>query len=118
MILAFLIGAMLGGAISGLPFNMVGFSTGELIMCILSKVVLVAVFVPIYLLMSVIAKQKSWMSILLSMMVGMLLFMIIPMLTPLNATIMNVLLCMVGGVLIGTGLGAISQLILKKRDIL
>ena len=118
MILAFFIGAMLGGAISGLPFNMVGFSTGELIMCILSKVVLVAVFVPIYLLMSVIAKQKSWMSILLSMMVGMFLFMIIPMLTPLNATIMNVLLCMVGGVLIGTGLGAISQLILKKRDIL
>lgn len=118
MILVFFSGAMLGGAISGLPFDMIGFSTGELIMCILSKVMLVGVFVPIYLLMSVIAKQKSWMSILLSMMVGMILFMMIPMLTPLNATIMNVLLCMVGGILIGTGLGAISLLVLKKRDIL
>lgn len=118
MILAFFIGAILGGAISGLPFEMTSFGTGELIMCILSKVVLVSVFVPIYLLMSVIAKQKSWMSILLSMMVGMFLFMMIPMLTPLNATIMNVLLCMAGGVLIGAGLGAISRLILKKKDIL
>ncbi len=117
-ILAFFIGAMLGGAISGLPFEMIGFGTGELIMCILSKMVLVSVFVPIYLLMSVIAKQKSWMSILLSMMVGMFLFMMIPMLTPLNATIMNVLLCMAGGVLIGAGLGTISRLILKKKDIL
>lgn len=118
MILAFFIGAMLGGAISGLPFDMIGFSTGELIMCILSKVVLVAVFVPIYLLMSVIAKQKSWMAILLSMMVGMFLFMMIPMLTPLNATIVNVLLCVAGGSMLGIGLGAISQSVLKKKDIL
>lgn len=118
MILAFFIGAMIGGAISGLSFEMIGFGTGELIMCILSKVVLVSVFVPIYLLMSVIAKQKSWMAILLSMMVGMFLFMMISMLTPLNATVVNVLLCMAGSILIGTGLGAISQLVLKKRDIL
>lgn len=118
MILAFFIGAMLGGAISGLPFDMIGFSTGELLMCIWAKVFLVAVFVPIYLLMSVIAKQKSWMSILLSMMVGMFLFMMIPMLTPLNATIVNVLLCMVGGVLLSLGMGAISWLVLKKKDIL
>lgn len=118
MILAFFVGAMLGGAISGLPFDMVGFSTGELIMCILSKVVLVTIFVSIYLLMSVIAKQKSWMSILLSMMVGMFLFMMIPMLTPLNATIMNVLLCLAGGALFSLGMGAVSQVVLKKKDIL
>ena len=118
MILAFFMGAMLGGVISGLPFDMEGFGRGELTMCILSKVALVAVFVPIYLMMSVIAKQKSWMSIFLSMMVGMFLFMMIPMLTPLNASIVHVLLCLLGGVLIGAGMGAISQLILKKKDIL
>lgn len=87
-------------------------------MCILSKVVLVTIFVSIYLLMSVIAKQKSWMSILLSMMVGMFLFMMIPMLTPLNATIMNVLLCLAGGALFSLGMGAVSQVVLKKKDIL
>lgn len=118
MILAFFIGAMVGGAISGLPFDMQGFGLSELILCILSKAILVAVFVPIYLMVSVIAKQKTWLSILLSMMVGMLLFMMIPMLTPLNATIMNVLLCLVGGVILSVGMGAISQLILNKKDIL
>ncbi|MBQ3545789.1 MAG: hypothetical protein IJA34_12540 [Lachnospiraceae bacterium] len=107
-----------GGAISGLPFEMVGFNSIEVVMCIISKMILVLVFVPIYLLMSVIAKQKTWLSILLSMMVGMFLFMMIPMLTPHNATIINVLLCLVGGVLLSIALGAISQLVLKKKDIL
>ena len=118
MILAFFIGSIIGGAISGLPFEMIGFSMGELVFCVISKVILVAVFVPIYLLMSVIAKQKSWLSIILSMMVGMFMFMMIPMLTPLNATIIHVLLCLAGGVLLSLGMGSISQLILKKKDVL
>lgn len=118
MVLAFFIGAMLGGAIAGLPFEMSGFDTLGIVMCMLSKVTLVSVFVPIYLVMSVVAKQKLWLSLILSFMVGMLLFMMIPMLTPLNSTIMNVALCTAGGVLFSVGLGAISQLILKMKDIL
>lgn len=118
MILAFFAGAMLGGVISGLPFDMVGFNIGELIRCIWSKVLLVGVFVPIYLLMSVIAKQKAWMSILLSMMVGMFLFMMIPMLTPLNAGIINIVLCLLLGTSMGVLLGVIGRLVLNKKDIL
>lgn len=117
MILAFFVGSLVGGTVSGLSFEMVGFDLVNLVMCILSKMVLVSVFVPIYLLMSAFAKQKLWMSILLSMMVGMFLFMMIPMLTPLNATVFNVLLCAVGGVCFGTGLGALSNLILKKTSL-
>ncbi len=117
MILGFFIGTMLGGAIAGLPFEMVGFSTGNVIMCLLSKMLLIAVFVPIYLLMSVIAKQKLWLSLLLSLMTGMFLFMMIPMLTPLNAAIMNVILCIAGGVMLSTGLGAISNQVLKKTSL-
>lgn len=117
MILAFFIGSLVGGAVSGLTFEMTGFNAGNIIMCLLSKMVLVSVFVPIYLIMSVVAKQKLWMSILLSMMVGMFLFMMIPMLTPLNATALNVLFCAVGGVGFGIGLGAISNIILKKTSL-
>ena len=117
MILAFFVGSLVGGAVSGLSFEMVGFNTGNLVMCVLSKMVLVSVFVPIYLIMSVVAKQKLWMSILLSMMVGMFLFMMIPMLTPLNATLGNALICAVGGVGFGFGLGAISNLVLKKTSL-
>ena len=117
MVLAFFIGSIVGGAVSGLSFEMVGFNAPNLAWCILSKMVLVSVFVPIYLIMSVVAKQKLWMSILLSMMVGMFLFMMIPMLTPLNATLGNVLICAVGGALFGIGLGAISNVVLKKTSL-
>lgn len=117
MMIAFIIGAFLGGAISGLPFEMVGFGVGELIMCLLSKVVLVAVFVPIYIVMSVIAKQKLWLSLVLAFMVGMFLFMMIPMLTPLNSTIVNVIGCLAGGALFGVGCGAISNSVLNKTSL-
>ncbi len=117
MLLAFFIGSLIGGAVSGLSFEMVGFNALNLVWCILSKMVLVSVFVPIYLIMSVVAKQRLWLSILLSMMVGMFLFMMIPMLTPLNSTALNPLLCMAGGVGFSFGLGAVSNLVLKKTSL-
>lgn len=96
---------------------MVGFNAGNVIMCLLSKMLLISIFVPIYMLMSVIAKQKLRISILLSLMVGMFLFMMIPMLSPLNAAAVNVLLCLAGGVLLGTELGAVSNQVLKKTSL-
>lgn len=117
MLLAFFVGTLLGGAIAGLPFEMTGFCVSQLMMCMFAKLLLVAVFVPIYVLMGVIAKEKTWLSIILSMMTGMLLFMMIPALTPLDSTMMNVVLCLAGGVLFSFGLGAISNSVLKKNDI-
>ena len=117
MLLAFFIGAMLGGVISGLPFDTGVAGIGGIVMCLLSKVLLVAVFVPIYLAMSVAAKQKTWLSLCLSLAVGMLFFMMIPMLTPLDSTMMNVVLCLSGGVLFSAGLGAVSNGILQKMSL-
>ena len=117
MILAFFIGSMIGGAVTSLSFAMDGFNTLNLIMCVLSKMLLVTVFVPIYLVMSIAAKHRAWLSILLSFMVGMFLFMMIPMLTPLNATPLNALFCVAGGALFGVGIGAVSNLVLKKTSL-
>jgi len=117
MILAFFIGSMIGGAVTSLSFAMDGFNTLNLIMCVLSKMLLVTVFVPIYLVMSIAAKHRAWLSILLSFMVGMFLFMMIPLLTPLNATPLNALFCVAGGALFGVGIGAISNLVLKKTSL-
>lgn len=117
MLLAFFIGTILGGAIAGLSFEMNGFGIGGLVMCMLSKIVLVAVFVPIYLLMSVIAKEKTWLSIILSMMTGMFLFMMIPMITPLDANLLHVILCLAGAAMFSFGLGAVSNMKLKKNNI-
>jgi len=117
MILAFFIGSMIGGAVTSLSFAMEGFNTLNLIMCVLSKMLLVTVFVPIYLVMSIAAKHRAWLSILLSFMVGMFLFMMIPMLTPLNATPLHAIFCIAGGALFGLGIGAISNLVLKKTSL-
>ena len=117
MVLAFFVGSLAGGAIAGLPFAMEGFNAVNLVLCLLTKVLLMAVFVPIYLTMAVIAKGKSWLSILLSMMVGMFLFMMIPMLSPLDAGVMNVILCLAGAACFAIGLGAVSNAILKKTSL-
>ncbi len=117
MILAFFVGAMLGGAIAGLPFDTGAASASWIVMCLISKVLLSAVFVPIYLVMSVAAKQRTWLFMIVSLGAGMLLFMMIPALTPLNAGIMNVVLCLAGGVVFSAGLGAISNLILSKTSL-
>lgn len=117
MVLAFFVGAVLGGAISGLPFDTGAAGASGIVMCLLSKLLLVAVFVPIYVALSVAAKQKLWLSIVVSLCVGMLFFMMIPMLTPLDASIFNVILCLAGGALFSVGFGAVSNLILKKTSL-
>ena len=117
MLLAYFVGTMIGGAVAGLPFTMMGFSLSNLIMCIWSKIMLVPIFASIYLCMSVIGKQKLWMSMLLSLMVGMFLFNIASIAAPMNATILNVFICTIGSILFGIGLGAVSNKVLSKTSL-
>ena len=117
MILAYFVGAMIGGAIGGLPFTMAGFNAGNLIACLFSKIFLVAVFSSLFFLFSVIAKQRTWLSILLSFGVGAFMFMMIPMMTPLNANFIHVIMTLAGGAIFAVGLGAISNVILNKTSL-
>ena len=117
MILAFVLGSIIGGAIASLSFEMVGFNAFNLVCSIISKVLLVPIFVSIFLIMSVIGKQKSWLSICLSLGVGMFLFMVISIASPLDAGIIHIILCVVGSVGFAVGMGAISNLILKKTSL-
>lgn len=118
MILAFFIGAMIGGAFSGLPFTLNGVTVGNVIMSMLSKILVVGIFSSIYLLAGIVAKQRLWLSLILSFGIGMLFFTMIPMITPLNSTIINVVLCLVGSGLFSVGIGVGSYYILKKTNIL
>lgn len=118
MLVGFFIGAMLGGAVSGLPFGLGTLDIVNIAMCLISKMLLMIVFAAIYVMMGVIGKQKLWLSMLLSLGVGMFLFNIVPMVTPLNATMMNVIMCFAGGVLFSMGLGTASNAILRKYDLI
>ena len=117
MILAYFIGAMIGGAIAGLPFTMEGFNAGGIVACMISKILLVAVFVSIFFTFAVVAKQRTWLSILLSCGVGAFMFMMIPMMTPLNANFIHVIMTLAGGAIFAVGLGAVSNVILNKTSL-
>ena len=117
MLIAYFIGSVLGGAISGLSFDLHGLNAGNLVMCMLAKIFLMLVFVPIFTLISVAAKQKAWLAICGSLGGGMLLFMMVSMITPLGSTLINVALCAAGGAMFAFGLGAVSQAVLQKTSL-
>ena len=68
-------------------------------------------------LASVIAKQRLWLSMLISFGIGMLMFMMVPIITPLNSTIVNVLMCLAGSLLFSFGIGWGSKVILDKTSL-
>lgn len=117
MLIFYFIGALLGGAISGLSFDLCGLTITNLVMCMLAKIMLMLVFIAIFVLISVAAKQRAWLSLCGSLGGGMLLFMMVPMITPLGSTAMNVLLCLAGGALFSVGLGTASKAVLSKTSL-
>lgn len=117
MLIAYFIGSMLGGAMAGLSFDLSDIGTGNVVMCMLSKMLLMFVFIPIYVLVSVATKQKTWLALCGSLGGGMLLFMMVSMITPLDSTVTNVILCAAGGAMFTFGLGAASNAVLKKTSL-
>ena len=96
---------------------MEGFIAGGIAACLFSKIFLVAVFVAIFLTFALIAKQRTWLSILLAIGVGAFMFMMIPMMTPLNADFIHVIMTLAGGAIFAVGLGAVSNVILNKTSL-
>ena len=117
MFVAYFIGALIGGSIAGLSFDTAGFGAGGIAACTFSKIFMTAIFVSIALLFGTVAKQRLWLSVLGSFAAGMLLFPTIPLIAPLNANFVNVILCLAGGAGFAAGLGAISNLILNKTNL-
>lgn len=117
MLVAYLIGSLLGGAIAGLSFSLHGLTVLNIVMCMLAKICLVPVFVSIFTLISVAAKKRAWLAICGSLGGGMLLFMTVSMVSPLSATAMHVLLCLAGGVMFAIGFGAAARFVLRKTSL-
>lgn len=117
MLIAYFTGSMLGGAISCLSFDLHGLSVENIAVCMISKVFLIPVFISIFVLISVAAKQKAWLALCGSIGGGMLLFMMVSVVTPLGSTFINVILCLAGGILFAVSLGAFSKMILNKTSL-
>ena len=64
MVIAFFIGILIGGAVSCVSYELVDVNIINIIMCLLSKLGLVMVFVGIFVIMSVVGKDKIWLSMI------------------------------------------------------
>ena len=117
MLLLFFVGGLIGGAIAGLPFAMDGFNAGTIACCLLSKIFILLIFIALPLTFACLSKQRLWLSVLCTLGAGMLLFMTIPLMTPLNAGLINVVMCLAGGALFAVGLSFVSRLILNKTSL-
>ena len=116
MLILYFIGAMLSGVMCGLSFSG-DMSALSIAMCLLSKILLMLVFVSIYTVIAIAAKRKTWLSICGSLGGGMLLFMIVGMITPLTATPLHAALCAAGGLLFAVGLGLVGKTVLNKTSL-
>ena len=117
MLIAYFVGSLLGGGISGLSFDLLGLTMSNIVMCMVAKIFLILVFVAIDVIVSVAAKQKAWLCLCGSLGACMLLFTMVSMITPLGSTALHVVLCLAGGILFAIGLGVGSNQILKKTSL-
>lgn len=117
MLVLYLMGAMLGGVISGLSFDIGVLTVSNIIMCMISKIFIMMLFVAIDVLVSVAAKQKTWLCLCGSLGAGMLFFMMVGLITPLESTVINVCLCFAGGMLSAVIFGIAGKKVLNKTSL-
>ncbi len=117
MFVMFVVGAMLGGVVSNVQYDMIGFNSGNILACLFSKIFLCLIFVGTSVLAAVLSKARSWLSLILSVGFDMLFFTMIPMISPLDSTFINVMMTFGGGVLFAIGMGAVSNIVLKKTSL-
>ena len=117
MLLGWYVGTFVGGSIAGLSFDTGSAGVFGVTMCMLSKIALVPLFCSIDTLVSCFAKNKAWLAVCGSLAAGALLFTMVPMMTPLNSGVKNLAMCLVGGAIFATAIGAVSKGVLTKSNL-
>ncbi|MCL2675005.1 MAG: ABC transporter permease [Firmicutes bacterium] len=117
MILAYFLVTVIAGAIMGKSFDLGAAGAYGLIMCLLSKMVLMGVFVPLYLIFAVLFKQKLWMTIIATFAAGILFYPVASIAVPLDANVLTLIMCVLAAGIGFVGFGSLSGLILNKRDL-
>ena len=113
MIITYVIGAVVSGLITGKSFDV---NVAGLVMCLVSKMLLMGVFCSLFLGIAVFFRSKLWMTIIFTFLFGMILYPAGSVAT-LGSTVVTILISLLAGVIGAIAFGAISTLFLKKRDL-
>lgn len=117
MILAYFLVTIIVGALTGKSFDLGAAGVGGLILCLLSKMALMGLFVPLYLSIAVLFKQKLWLTIVGTFAAGILFYPVASMAVPLDASFLTLIMCVLAAGIGFIGFGSLSSLILNKRDL-
>ena len=114
MIITYVIGLAVAGLLTGLSFEV---NIEGLIYCLVSKAILMFVFCSLFLCVSVLFKNKLWLTIVFTFLFGMMLYPAgsIATLSSTVSTIITVLIASIAGSVI---LGTVGTQFLKKRDLI
>jgi ABC-2 type transport system permease protein len=113
MIITYVFGTVLAGLLTGKAFDV---NVSGLIMCLISKALLMGVFCSLFLGIAVFFRNKLWMTIVFTFLFGMMFYPAASVAT-LNSTVIIVLLALTAGMVGAIAFGMGSNLFLKKRDI-
>ena len=113
MIVAYVIGAVAAGLITGASFAV---GVGGLIFCLVSKVLLMGVFCSLFLVIAVFFRSQLWWTIVFTFLLGMVFYPAASVAT-LASTGVTVALALVAGAAGAVLFGAISGVILNRRDL-
>ena len=113
MIITYLIGTVLAGLLTGKAFDV---NMGGLILCLISKTFLMGVFCSLFLSIAVFFRNNLWLTITFTFLFGMMLYPAASV-AALNSTVITMLLTLIAGIIGAVAFGAVSSLILRKRDL-
>jgi len=113
MIITYVFGTVVAGLLMGKAFDV---NVGGLIMCLISKALLMGVFCSLFLGIAVFFRNRLWLTIVFTFLLGMMLYPAASVAT-LSSTAVTVLLTLIAGVVGAVGFGAVSSVFLRKRDL-
>jgi len=117
MILTYVFGTVLAGALTGKSFELGVSGIGGLVFCLTSKTLLMGVFCSLFLSIAVFFRSKLWMTIVFTFLLGMMFYPAASFGTTLDSTIIAPLLSLVAGMAGAFAFGTASNLFLRKRDL-
>lgn len=117
MILAYFLVTILVGLLTGKSFDLGTAGVGGVILCLMSKMFLMGLFVPLYLSIAVLFKQKLWLTIIATFVAGIIFYPIASLAVPLDANFLTLLMCIVAATIGFVGFRSVSSFVLNKRDL-
>lgn len=113
MIITYVLGTIIAGMLTSKAFDV---NLSGLIFCLASKVFLMGIFCTLFLGIAVFFRNRFWLTIIFTFLFGMMLYPAASVAT-LSSTAITVIITLVAGIIGAIGFGAISNTILKKRDL-